>query len=127
MNISANVLVCLRPSEWLSALGLFSLMTLGVFRLARCCGCQFVGDVACVWGMWGGLVCCPWDSQGDGGAVSVSFSFCFGFWSGVGCDFGRCGMGGHLGWCSVWGELQAFKFGSMVKNRTPINKNLTVT
>ena len=37
------------------------------------------GDVVGVWGMWGGLVCCPWDSQGDGGAVSVSFAFCFGF------------------------------------------------
>ena len=37
-------------------------------------------------GIWGGPVCCSWDSQGDGGAVSVSFAFCFGFlvWSGMG-------------------------------------------
>ena len=37
------------------------------------------GDMAGVWGMWDGLVCFPWDSQGDRGAVSVSFAFCFGF------------------------------------------------
>ena len=73
MNIPANVLVCPRSSGWLSALGLFLLMTLGCFGLPASVGVSLWGDVAGVWGMWGGPWCCPWDSQGDGDAVSLSF------------------------------------------------------
>ena len=41
---------------------------------------------------------------------------------------GSVGLGeGCLGWCCVWGELQAFKFGRVVTNRTPSYKGLTVT
>ena len=55
------------------------------------------GDVVGVWSIWGGPVCCPWDSQGDGGAVSVSFAFRFGFLVRSGCDFGGRG--------AVWGGV----------------------
>ena len=84
-------------------------------------------DVAGVWGMWGGLVCCPWDSQGDEVQLLFLLLFALAFWSGVGCDFGECVTGGCLGWCLMWGELQAFKFARVIKNRTLIYKGLTIT
>ena len=87
-------------------------------------GVGWWGDVAGVWGMWGGPVCCSWDSQKDGGAVSVSFAFGLAFGQEWGVTLGN---GGRLGWCCVWGKLQVFKFGRAVNNRTLIYKGLTVT
>ena len=51
-------------------------MHLGVFWFARWCGCQFVGEYGRCVG-WSGVL--PLGFPGDGGAVSVSFAFCFGF------------------------------------------------
>ena len=46
----------------------------------------------------GGLVCGPWDSGGDGGAVSVSVAFCLSFLVGTGdLASGGCMMGSRLG------------------------------
>ena len=61
-------------------------------------------------------------SRGMGVQFLFLLLFALAFWSGV-----WDGGGGRLGWCCVWGELQAFKFGRVVKNRTPSYKGLTVT
>ena len=78
MNISANVLVCLKSSGWLSALGLLWLMILGVFRLACQCGCQLVGECGeCVGHMgWSSVL-----PLGFPGRLGCNFClFCFPLW-----------------------------------------------
>ena len=54
-------------------------------------GVSLWGDVLGVWGIWSGPVCCPCDSQGDGGQFLSLLLFALAFWSGVGCDFGQRG------------------------------------
>ena len=118
MNISANVLVCLRslavfvddfgdvlagPPVWVSVCA-------GMWRVCGACG----------------VVRCAALGIPRGMVVQFLFLllFALAFWAGLGCDFGGRG---RLGWCCVWGELQAFKFGRVVKNGTLIYKGLTVT
>ena len=74
-------------------------------------GVSLWGDVAGVWGMWCGPVCCLWDSQGDGGAVSVSFAFHFGFLVRSGCDFGEWGAFGVVLHLRQIAGLQIWKGG----------------
>ena len=53
-------------------------------------------------GHWGaGLVCGPWDSRGDGSAVSVSVAFCLGLLVGA----GDMASGGCVTRGAVWGDI----------------------
>ena len=113
-----------------------------VIRVVECAWTVFVDD-------FGGVLARPpvWVSVCGGcggcvGHVGWSSVLPLGFPGVWGCNFCVCcfslwlfgqewgvtlRMGGRLGWCCVWGELQASKFGRAVNNRTLIYKGLTVT